>query len=242
MATVAPNPLPMNEMRPGDSAEAIGTRILAELRRRILNWHYPPGFHLGEQTLCAEFEASRVPVREALRGLTEQGLVDKVPNQGCFVKQPDVAETNEIYEIRLALELYVGECLVQKGPSAEWMAAQRAYWEPFLNVLADDPVDGDELVRADSAFHLGLAEAVGNRRLVESLREIGERLRFVRLAVITTPHRVQETAGEHLAILDAVAQQDLAAVRRTLRQNINHSRNKVELAVGRALMQAHSRK
>ena len=40
--------------------------------------------------MCAEFAASRVPVREALRVLAEQGLVDKVPNQGCYVKQPDV--------------------------------------------------------------------------------------------------------------------------------------------------------
>jgi DNA-binding GntR family transcriptional regulator len=64
----------------------------------------------------------------------------------------------------------------------------------------------------------------------------------VRLAVITTPHRFQETAGEHLAILDAILRADVNAVRRTLRQNINHARNKVELAIGRALMEAHSRR
>ena len=68
----------------------LGKEILRSLRERILNWHYPPGRHLGEEMLCAEFSASRVPVREALRVLAEQGLVDKVPNQGCYVKQPDV--------------------------------------------------------------------------------------------------------------------------------------------------------
>lgn len=212
------------------------------LRRRILNWHYPPGHHLAEQALCAEFSASRVPVREALQALAEQGLVDKVPNQGCFVKQPDVGEINDLYEMRLALELYVGESLVQKKLPPDWVADQKAYWEPMLAVLADQPVDTDELVQADSDFHLGLAKAAGNERIVETLSEIDERLRFVRLAVITTPHRFQETAGEHLAIIDAIVRADVSAIRRTLRQNINHARNRVELAIGRALMEAHNRK
>ncbi|BET67133.1 GntR family transcriptional regulator [Opitutales bacterium ASA1] len=218
------------------------TDISAELRRRILEWHYPPGHHLGEQALCAEFAASRIPIREALRALAEQGLVDKVPNQGCFVKQPDVEDTHELYELRLALELYVGETLVHKTLPPDWVASQRACWERLLAVRADEAMDGDALVQADSDFHLGLAQATGNRRITEALREINDRLRFVRLAVITTPHRVQETAGEHLAVLDALERHDAEAVRRTLRQNINHARNKVDLALGRALMKAHARR
>jgi len=242
--------MPIHGRNPSESRESgmsetgghLGGQILAELRKRILNWYYPPGHHLAEQALCAEFSASRNPVREALRALAEHGLVDKVPNQGCFVKQPDVEEINELYELRLALELYVGETLVHKPLDPAWVAAQRAYWEPLLGVRADEKMNGDELVQADSDFHLGLARATGNRRIVQSLRDINERLRFVRLAVITTPHRVQETAGEHLAVLDALMRQDPEAVRRTLRQNINHARNKVEIAIGRALMMAHRRK
>ncbi|MCX6950935.1 MAG: GntR family transcriptional regulator, partial [Verrucomicrobia bacterium] len=49
----------------------LGKEILRNLRERILNWHYPPGRHLGEEMLCAEFAASRIPVREALRVLAE---------------------------------------------------------------------------------------------------------------------------------------------------------------------------
>lgn len=242
MPTASRNLSRSTESEISDSGGNVGTSILVTLRRRILNWHYPPGHHLGEQTLCSEFSASRVPVREALQALAEQGLVDKVPNQGCFVKQPDVDEIHELYEMRLALELYVGETLVQKNPPADWVAEQRAYWEPMLGVLADQPVNTDDLVHHDTEFHLGLARAAGNGRIVETLIEIYERLRFVRLAVITTPHRFQETAGEHLAIIDALLRSDLTAVRRTLRQNINHARNRVELAIGRALMEAHSRK
>jgi DNA-binding GntR family transcriptional regulator len=227
---------------PGRAARShLGQQILGSLRERILNWHYPPGFHLGEEVLCTEFAASRVPVREALRVLAEQGLVDKVPNQGCYVKQPDVDGIHQLYDLRLALELFVVERLAHSGVPPELVASERAHWEPLLHIRADAPVDGDDLMQADEQFHLGLARAVGNLHMLETLEDINERLRFVRLVVTTTPHRVQATAGEHLAVLDALVKKDAEAARRALRQNINHARNKVEIALANALTGAHKR-
>lgn len=220
----------------------LGKEILRSLRERILNWHYPPGRHLGEEMLCAEFSASRIPVREALRVLAEQGLVDKVPNQGCYVKQPDVEGIHQLYDYRLGLELFVVERLAETGPSAELAAKVRATWEPLLLVKADETVNGDVLVKADEEFHLGFAREVGNAYIVEALEDINERLRFVRLVVITTPHRVQTTAGEHLAVLEALVKKDGEAARRALRLNINSARNKVEIALANALTRAHTRK
>ncbi|GAB5558536.1 MAG: GntR family transcriptional regulator [Synoicihabitans sp.] len=217
--------------------------ILTTLRNRVLNWHYPPGYHLGEVALCAEFSTSRVPVREALRALIEQGLVQKVPNQGCFVIQPDVDETHELYDMRLALELFVVESLSHHARlTPEWVQQQRDFWSPWLHVKADEQVDRTMLVDADSQFHLGLAEGLGNHAIVGALRSINERLRFVRLSAITNPHRIQATAGEHLALLDAIEKGQVEAARRSLRQNINHSRNKAEIAISRALMAAHGRR
>jgi DNA-binding GntR family transcriptional regulator len=234
--------------RPRKKASAAGTRsqlssqILRSMRERILSWHYPPGHHLGEQALCKEFSASRIPVREALNALAEQGLVDKVPNQGCYVKQPDVAGLHQLYDLRLALELFVVERLARTGPPEEVVARERAYWEPLLSIRADDPVDGGELARADERFHFALAQALGNAYILEHLSDVYERLRFVRMTVITTPHRVQTTAGEHLKILDALVARDAEAARRSLWQNINHARNKVEIALTQALTSASWRK
>lgn len=226
-----------------DKSSNIGVRILSLLRQRILNWSYPPGHHLGEIALCKEFDTSRIPVREALRALTEQGLVDKIPNQGCFVKQPDVEELTQIYDMRLALELFTVHQVVTQGTlSSDWIASQKSYWEPLLNVKADETVDTDELVDADTRFHFGIAEAAGNKPICAALRDINARLRFVRLAAITNPHRIQTTAGEHLTILTAIENRDPTAARRSLRQNINHSRNQVEIAIGRALMKVHQSK
>ncbi len=220
----------------------LAPQILRTLRERILGWQYPPGRHLGEQSLCEEFAASRIPVREALRALAEQGLVDQVPNQGCYVKQPDVEGIHELYDLRLALELFVVERLASIGLRPEFVAATRAQWEPLLAIRADAPVDGAELVRADEGFHLGFARELGNACIIEALEDVNERLRFVRQVVITTPHRVQATAGEHLAVLDALVKKNGEAARKAMRLNISAARNKVEIALAQALTNAHRRR
>ncbi len=220
----------------------LAPQILRALRERILSWYYPPGRHLGEQLLCEEFSASRIPVREALRALAEQGLVDQVPNQGCYVKQPDVEGVHHLYDHRLALELFVIERLATTGLSLDFAARTRAAWEPRLKIKADAAVEGSELVQADEAFHLGFARELGNPSIIEALADINERLRFVRLVVITTPHRVQATAGEHLAVLEAVVQKKPEAARKALRLNINAARNKVEIALAQALTNSHKRR
>lgn len=227
---------------PQGARSQVGKEILRQLRERILNWYYPPGKHLGEQAICDEFSSSRVPVREALGALAEQGLVDQVPNQGCFVKQPDVAGIHQLYDYRLALELFVVERLAINGPPTALVETIKAYWEPLLDIRADAPVDGDELVKADETFHLSLARAIENDYIVEALEDINERLRFVRRVVITTPHRMQDTAGEHLAIIEAVCNKDAEKARRALWHNINHARNKVEIALARALTASHAKR
>jgi len=223
------------------SSAGLGLQIQQKLRERILHWHYPPGHHLGEQELCDELSASRIPVREALRALAEQGLVDQVPNRGCFVQQPDAERINHLYDFRLALELFVIDTLAPRGLPADLLARQRAYWEPLENVSPRDAIDGMALVQADERFHLELAQAAGNPYVIDSLKDTNERLRFVRLVVATTPERIRTTASEHLKILKPLEKKDQAKARHFLTQNLHHARNKVETAIAQALTAAHRR-
>lgn len=230
---------------PSDSQDAppntLGLQIQQKLRERILHWHYPPGHHLGEQELCDELSASRIPVREALRALAEQGLVDKIPNRGCYVQQPDAERINHLYDFRLALELFVVDTLAPRGLPVELVARQRAYWEPLEHVAPREAMDGMALVKADEAFHMELAQTAGNPYVIDSLRDTNDRLRFVRLVVATTPNRIRTTASEHLKILMALARKDGVKARQYLTQNLQHARNKVESAIAQALTAAHRR-
>lgn len=213
--------------------------VYLKLRDRIIRWHYPPGFHLGEKALCDEFKVSRVPVREALRALTAEGFVDKVPNQGCYVKQLNVEETTELFEVRLAMELHIGELLTETPPASTWIAEQRAHWTQMLHP-PESTLDVSTFVAADTEFHLGLARACGNKSMLRIVEDVTERLRFIRLAVEATPERLQETATEHLAILDAIESKNPDQVRKAIKGNIDHSSNRVELAISRALLAAHA--
>jgi len=233
---------PLSDQFVRDATEIAGRKdVYLQLRDRIVQWHYPPGFHLGEKALCEEFEVSRVPIREALRALAAEGFVDKVPNQGCFVKQLNVEETIELFEVRLALELHIGEMLTERDPPRDWVAAQRDLWQSMLEPDAKQ-LDVSTFVAADSAFHIGLAHACGNTSIARMVEDVSERLRFIKLSIDATPERLKETANEHLRILDAIEQKDATAIRKAIRGNIDHSSHRVELAISRALMAAHAMK
>ncbi len=239
-----PSPTPVALLSPARRtapSKNLGLQIQQKLRERILHWHYPPGHHLGEQELCDELSASRIPVREALRALAEQGLVDKIPNRGCYVQQPDAERINHLYDFRLALELFVVDTLAPRGLPPELLARQRAFWGPLEHVAPREMIDGTALVEADEAFHLELAQTLGNPYIIDSLKDTNDRLRFMRLVVATTPNRVRTTAAEHLKILQALARKDGVKARQFLIQNLQHARNKVEAAIAKALTEAHHR-
>lgn len=218
----------------------MGAEILETLRERILNWHYPPGAHLGEQAICDEFASSRIPVREALRALAAQDLVEQVPNSGCYVKQPDAVALQQLYEHRLALELFVMERLAQRGLPLELAVQLHSHWEPIAR--ADMQVDDEGLIEADEAFHLKLARAIENPHILRALEEINVRLRFVRRVVLTTPSRMQQSAADHLRILAALENKDAPAARQALSQHIHYALSKVELALSGVLDHAQRKR
>ena len=217
-----------------------GQSIYVLLRDRITQWHYPPGFHLSENTLCKEFSVSRIPVREALHSLVTEGFAEKVPNRGCFVKQLNVLETKELFELRIALERYIAETLAARDLSAEWFLRLKKPWQTLLDSPTHLP-DVSQFVEADTDFHSELARASENQNFVRIIEDVGERLRFVKLSVEITAERLSATAHEHLAILEAIERKDGAAARERIKSNIEHSSSRVETAISRALFGAYTK-
>ena len=223
----------LNHDRANLSAEVFGV-----IKERIIRWQYPPGHRFTEQELCEEFEVSRSPVREALRMLVENGLVDKVPHRGYHVKQPNSTEIHELYDVRLALESFIVERIARLGLPAGEVDRLREIWEGHLARLPDM---GPDAAGADEQFHETLARATGNKTLLDMLRGINERLRFVRMTDITTPERLRATCLQHLEILDQIAANDVAGARAALNRNVEQGREHVKSAFLQALAQAHQR-
>ncbi len=211
-------------------------QIFAVIKDRIIRWQYPPGHRFTEQELCEEFAVSRSPIREALRMLVENGLVDKVPHHGYHVKQPNRAEIEELYDVRLALETFIVERVALTGlPAAE---AERLQ-DMWAGLLARLPDMDSNAALADEHFHEALAQATGNKTLLDMLRSINERLRFVRMTDITTPERLRATCQQHLDILARLAAHDVAGAREAVRGNVEQGREHVQSAFLQALANAY---
>jgi len=210
--------------------------IFRKLSDRILHWEYSPGQRLTEELLCEEFNVSRSPVREALQMLAERHLVDKRPRQGYRVKQLNLTEIHELYEVRTALETYVMERVCQEGMAEELL---RKYETQWTRILEDLPGMDNYPVERDEEFHQIFVQATRNKTLQMMLKDIDDRIHFVRTIDITSPERMKETCEDHLGILDAVRNHDCARAVALLRRNIEEGRAAVEAALKEALARAY---
>ncbi len=216
-------------------ASALSTEVFTALKERIIHWEYPPAHRFTEEELCDEFGVSRSPVREALQMLVENGLVTKEAYRGYTVRQPDLEEIHNLYDVRLALEFFVVEWLTLRGlPEADWQQL-RDTWQNLLNHLPQRTAD---FAASDEAFHEELAARTGNQALVQYLRHIDERLHFVRTTDITTPERLRATCEQHLKILDYIKAGNTDRAREAMRENIENGRKNVEVAVREVLVRS----
>ena len=216
----------------------LSASIVATLKERIIHWQYPPEHRLTEAELCQKFGVSRSPVREALRTLATDGFVKKMPNRGYAVKQYNLREIEELYELRLALELFVVECLANRGtPMKDDLDALKRTWTGLLNGSSKKD---EELARLDTLFHETLAHAAGNKSLLRQLRAINERLLLFRMIDFGKAHRVESTCHQHLEILKRIAAKDISGARKAMQRNIEDGRNNVHEAIKDALARAYS--
>lgn len=214
----------------------LSTDVFSVLKERIVHWKYAPGHRLTEEALCEEFGISRSPVREALRMLVENKLVEKTPHKGYSVKQLDLQQIHELYEVRAALETFVVERLATGSyPEKEWSELYRT-WQNLKKVTLTTPAD---FARLDEDFHEKLASWTGNQTLLQQIQSIDERLHFIRTTDITTTERLRQTCKQHLRILDCIREKNVECAREALQLNIEDGRKNVETAIKEALARAY---
>lgn len=220
----------------------LSSSIIAVLKDEIVHWHYPPEHRLTEVELCEQFKVSRSPVREALRILASDGFVKKLPNRGYVVRQYNTVEIEELYDVRLALELYTVERLATRGPlnkrDTEDMDKLKRTWTGLLN--GSSTKSAEELAKLDTLFHETIAHAAGNKTLLRHLRAINERLMLFRMMDFDKADRVESTCRQHLEILKRIAAKDASNARVAMQRNIEEGRNNVHTAIKDALAKAYS--
>ena len=219
------------------TTSSLGASIVTTLKERIIAWQYPPEHRLTEEGLCREFCVSRSPVREALRVLATNGFVRRLPNRGYAVRQVNLNEIEELYGVRLALELFAIEALAERGAPPMALAALQETWE---GVRREPDRKGEDLAELDASFHETLSALMGNESLLRYLKAINERLLVFRMIDFAKADRVESTCVQHLRILSAIAARDVGAARDAIRLNIEDGRAIVRATLKEALARAYT--
>ncbi|MCV7169675.1 GntR family transcriptional regulator [Mycobacterium manitobense] len=179
------------------------------LRDAILSGALRPGEKLVEERLCSEFGISRAPLREALRLLAQQGLVEQMPRRGSRVADCSPSDVRALFALRHVLECHAIDTALPRPDLESALAPVRA-------ALDDMGSAGDELARDDAhrRFHATVTGLAGNRQLDLTLAPILLKLQLPMARNLRTEARHTATDGiaRHRAILTALQTNDPAVV------------------------------
>jgi phosphonate utilization transcriptional regulator len=201
--------------------------VQIEIERLILRGDLAIGQRINESELATRFGTSRGPVREALRALEESRLVRSEKNRGVFVREISVAEADEIYNVREALDQLIGRRVAERATPEQLRELEA--------VLAEmDDATRLRDIRSYHAlnlkFHDLLVDFAGNARLTESYRLLTKGLLLFRLRGLQDGGGFAVSNTEHKAVVEAVAARDCARAGRLLRQHAVESRARMHKA------------
>ena len=205
-------------------SSSLPTLVQAELERMIVSGELQPGAKLTEMTLAARLGVSRGPLREAFRMLEEAGLVRTEKNRGVFVRDIPLDEAVEIFDLRAAMEELVGRQLAQRITSAQ-LKEVRAMVDAMERAVKADDLRSYHLLNLQ--FHDRLVDMAGNRKLVAIYRKLIKELSLFRrmnLAHLAEGGQLPVSAGEHRAIVKAIASGDAQAAGRAMSDHVLESK------------------
>lgn len=142
-------------------ATAFSAQIAANLRLRIASRELKPGDHLVEGAVAAAYSVSRAPVREALKQLETEGLVES-RKRGVFVTGLSDADVEELISLRTSIETLATRLAMQNAQASDWEAMEAAIEKMRAAAEANSPVD---FAAADMTFHGIVYRASGHKRL-----------------------------------------------------------------------------
>jgi len=216
------SPAKRGKERPENLAE----RIYLQLKDDIFEFRLLPGDRFSEGEIAERMAASRTPVRQALYRLEREGYLEVYFRSGWQVKPFDFAHFEELYEVRIVLELEAVKRLCER-PNGELPDALEQLHCTWMVQPEQRLQDGREVSRLDERFHCQLVEAAGNREMARLHAEVSEKIRIIRRLDFTQGPRVEITYEEHARILGAILSRHCEEAQLLLKTHIEVSKAEV---------------
>ncbi len=203
--------------------DSLQGRVIAEMRRRIIAGELGPGAGLSEVALSDDFGVSRTPIREALKQLQTEGLIEIRPRVGTFVTVPSRREITELFEMKELIEGAAARFLAQRGSVPELGLLQDNLRQADHAVAVDDSERYAELVHE---FHDLLIAGSDNTKLKAHYRILMNQLAYPRLVMTSLgqPGRPKQSDREHRLVVDLIVAKDGDSAERVMREHVRASR------------------
>jgi DNA-binding GntR family transcriptional regulator len=209
-------------LRVSRSKTTLREQVLEALRRAILEFHFKPGDRLIERELCDLVGVSRTSVREALRHLESEGLVQNLPNKGPVVAKVTRTDAQALYEVRELLEGLAARLFTERATEKEVASLQAA-----LDQLAAAFAQGEirAIVGEATCFYDVLLEGCGNATIRDLIRSLQARVVFLRGTSMSRPGRAPSSLAEMRAIVAAILRRDPEAAEQAARAHVRFARD-----------------
>lgn len=189
------------------------------LREMIIQGELAPGMKLNERVLAERLGISRTPLREAIKYLASEGLVELQPNRGAVVALIDARKVREVFQVLGALEALAGEVVCAQATDAQIAEIRALHYPMVLHQMRGDLA---AYFRCNQEIHARLVEFTGNAALLQTWRGLNAKVQRVRYMANLSAERWQQAVREHEAMLDALGARDGARLGAILRDHLAH--------------------
>lgn len=207
------------KIKPRAPRQTLTSAVADQLRDKILRGEFRAGEQLRQHAIAAEFDVSRIPLREAFRQLEAEGLIEIIDHRGAVVSALSPEEIEELFDIRAALESVTLRQAVPHLTESDLERAEQCLveYERALNDEADFEVWGELHWR----FHSTLYAAARRTRSLSLIQTINNNAdRYIRLHILFLRNAHHQSKDEHRAILELCRQGDADAAGQLLERHI----------------------
>ena len=201
--------------------EKLSIQAYQAIKNDIVFCRLTPGKQVTQSQLIEQYMYGIVPIREALQRLAQENLVQAIPRSGYLITNITVSDIHEIYDLRLPFEITAAKLAVERGRDEHLQALllKASFTYQF------EKSQGYEIfLKKNHAFHVSIAEASGNQRLVSLISRMMDDLTRVLFLGLGVKDRGEEMQAEHLELAQALSERNKEAAVEAVRLQIEHSK------------------
>lgn len=207
------------------NSSSLTEEIADIVRERVLKGEYEIGEKIKENQIASELRVSRTPIRDAFKLLENEGLIDYIPNRGCFAKGFTKRDVEDIYAVRESLEELAILWSVERISDEEITALEE---QCDMMEFYTRKKDSKRVLELNSGFHDIIYTSARSRFLAQVLRSYKEYLEKTRKSIFYDQAYLEAILKEHRAILDAIRSRDKQKAVDAIKAHLSASQDRAE--------------